>query len=129
MASAFFKKIAPVTSVLSSALAVFCPLCIPALAAILGAVGLGFALRVEVLRNVLIVLLLVSILSLSYSVWFHKQWRVFVLGLAGAGMVYVGRYIWFSMWLMGIGSMILIIASIWNLRAKYQCNQCETKQG
>lgn len=119
------KQIAPVASFLSSVVAIVCPLCIPALGAFLASVGLGVALKLEVLRGLLIFFLGAALSSLAWSFRFHRNWKIFLLGLAGAIMIYAGRHIWFSVPLMWTGALMLIGASLWNLVAKSGCRRCD----
>jgi len=118
------KGIAPVASVFSSIVAIVCPLCIPALGALLASVGLGVALKLEVLKGLLIFFLGSALLSLGWSLRFHRKWGIFLLGLAGAILIYAGRHIWFNVLLMWTGAAMLIGASLWNLSAKSGCRQC-----
>lgn len=119
------KQIAPIASVLSSVLAIVCPLCVPALGALLASVGLGFALKLQVVKGALILFLAIALLSLAWSCRFHKNWKIFILGLFGAILIYAGRHIWFSILLMWIGAIVLIGASVWNSVAKSRCHQCK----
>ena len=125
MRSKLPKQIAPVASIFSSVLALVCPLCIPALGALLTSLGLGFALKFEVIRGVLIFFLAAAVASLAWSLRSHRKKKIFILGLAGAVVIYTGRHIWFSVLLMWIGAVMLIGASVWNLLAKSGCNQCK----
>lgn len=118
------RQIAPAASVFSSLLAIVCPLCIPALGAFLASVGLGFALKLEVLKGLLIFFLMAALLSLGWSVRAHKNGKIFILGLAGAALIYMGRHVWFSTWFMWTGALMLMGASLWNFSAKSQCRQC-----
>ena len=119
------KQIAPVASIFSSALAIVCPLCIPAFGALLASLGLGFALKFEVIKGILIFFLAAAVVSLGWSLRSHRKNRIFLLGLAGAVLIYAGRHIWFSVSLMVTGAVMLIGASVWNLWAKSVCNQCK----
>lgn len=119
------KRLASITSFISSFLAVVCPLCIPAFGALLASIGLGFALNFEFLKGLVTALLLISVVSLAWSTRLHKQWVIFFLGLLGALLVYVGRYHWYSLALMLAGASSLIGSSLWNLRAKASCKKCE----
>lgn len=119
------KQIAPVASVFSSILAIVCPLCIPALGAFLASLGLGFALKLEVLKGLLVFFLTAALLSLGWSVKIHRNWKIFFLGLAGAVLIYAGRYLWFDALFMWTGAIMLISASLWNLAAKSKCRECE----
>lgn len=115
------KWVAQITSVLSALVAIVCPLCIPALGAFLASVGLGFAVSITFLQPFLIVLLLVSLFSLTWSVRLHKQWWVLVVGATGAFGIYAGRYIWFSQPLMYMGAFLLIGISFVNFKLKLSC--------
>jgi hypothetical protein len=118
------RQLAPIASVFSSILAIVCPLCIPALGAFLASVGLGFALKLEVLKGLLIFFLIVALLSLGWSIKIHRNGKIFFLGLVGAVLIYSGRYLWSNISFMWIGALMLIGASFWNLAAKSQCRQC-----
>ena len=118
------KWTASFASLFSSLLAIVCPLCIPALGAFLASVGLGFALNVQFLQSLLVVLLLLAVGSLFWSANGHKQWWIVALGILGAALIYAGRYVWFSQMLMGIGAVILIGISIVNIRLKASCKRC-----
>jgi len=115
------KWVAQITSVLSALVAIVCPLCIPALGALLASVGLGFAVSVSFLQPFLIVLLLISLASLAWAVRLHKQWWVLIVGVIGAFGIYAGRYIWFSQPLMYAGAFLLIGISLANFRLKISC--------
>lgn len=119
------KQVAPVASIFSSVIAIVCPLCIPALGALLASVGLGVALNLEVLKVLLIFFLGAALLSLAGSLRFHRNWKIFLLGLAGAIMIYAGRHIWFCVSLMWVGAAMLIGTSVWNLWAKSGYNRCQ----
>ena len=118
------KWTASIASFFSSLLAIVCPLCIPALGAFLASVGLGFAINVWFLQSLLILLLFLAIGSLIWSAKGHKQWWIVCLGMLGAALIYVGRYIWFSQILMVAGALILIGISLINIWLKARCNQC-----
>jgi len=119
-----FKWTAPFASLFSSFLAIICPLCIPAFGAFLASVGLGFALNVQFLQSTLIVLLVLAVGSLAWSAMGHKKWWVLIVGIFGTVLIYMGRYIWFSQTLVGIGAVLLIGISVINLRLKVRCKQC-----
>ncbi|MBI4395124.1 MAG: MerC family mercury resistance protein [Candidatus Omnitrophica bacterium] len=120
----FAKKLAPAASIASSVLAILCPLCIPALGALLASVGLGFALKLEVLKGLLVFFLAAALLTLGWSFKVHRDWRIFFLGFVGALLIYAGRHVWFNVLLMWSGAAMLIGASIWNLAAKSRCQKC-----
>lgn len=115
------KWVAQITSALSVLVAIVCPLCIPALGALLASVGLGFAVKVTFLQPFLAVLLLVSLISIAWSVRLHKQWWILLVGVIGAFGIYAGRYVWFSQLLMYVGALLLIGISLVNFKLKIPC--------
>jgi hypothetical protein len=117
-----------IASVLSSVAALVCPVCIPALGALLVSVGLGFAVSTGFMRGLLVVLLVVSVGSLGWSVRLHGRWWVLIVGVVGAVLMYMGRHVWFSALLMWMGADTLIGTSLVNLRTKRGCRQCHTTQ-
>jgi len=113
-----------ITSVLSSAAAMVCPVCIPALGALLASVGLGFAVSIDFMRGLLMVLLAVSVGSLAWATRLHRRWEVLAIGIVGAVLLYVGRHVWFSVPLMWAGAATLIGASLVNVRVKRAGCRC-----
>ena len=111
-------------SLLSSAVAILCPVCIPAIGAFLASLGLGFAVSTAFLQPALIVLLLVNLAALARSAVLHRHWWVLAAGLAGGASIYAGRYLWFSSPLMWTGAVILIGTALINFRLKRRCSQC-----
>ncbi|MDP3920359.1 MAG: MerC family mercury resistance protein [Candidatus Omnitrophota bacterium] len=116
---------AQVASFFSATLALLCPLCIPAVGAFLASIGLGFALNVVFLRSLLVFFLVAAVASLVWSAKLQGKWVVVVIGVVGAAMIYIGRYVWFNQILMGMGAFMLIGISILNFRFKASCNKCE----
>jgi len=113
-------------SLLSSAVAILCPVCIPAIGAFLASLGLGFAASITFLQPALIVLLAVNLAGLAGSAAQHHHWWVLAAGLAGGAAIYAGRYLWFSGPLMWAGAAILIGTALINFRLKRRCSQCRT---
>lgn len=111
-------------SLLSSALAILCPVCIPAIGALLASLGLGFAVSTAFLQPALIVLLVVNLAALGRSAFLHRHWWVLAPGVTGGALVYGGRYLWFSGLLMWAGAAILIGTALINFRLKRRCSQC-----
>ena len=113
-----------IAPVLSSAAAMVCPVCIPALGALLASIGLGFAVSIDFMRGLLVVLLAVSVGSLVWATRLHRCWWVLAVGIAGAALLYAGRHIWFSVPLMWTGATTLIGASVLNVRVKRASCAC-----
>lgn len=119
---------AAVASALSSGVGIVCPICIPAVGAFLVSIGLGVAVNTTVLRSVLIVLLLASIGSLTWSATKHGRRWVVVSGLLGAALIYSGRYLWFNEILMWLGAATLIGTSLANFKIKRGCPRCQLSE-
>ncbi len=113
-------------SFLSSAVALLCPVCIPAIGAFLASIGLGFAVSTAFLQPALIVLLLINLAALAAAAARHRHWWVLAAGLVGGALVYGGRYLWFSTPLMWTGAAILIGTALVNFRLKQRCPRCQT---
>ncbi len=113
-------------SFLSSAVAILCPVCIPAIGAFLAALGLGFAVSTAFLQPALIVLLLINLATLARSAFLHRHGWVLAAGLAGSAAIYTGRYLWFSGPLMWAGAAVLIGTACVNFRLKRHCAQCRS---
>ena len=120
--------LATIASALSSGVAIVCPVCIPAVGAFLVSIGLGVAVNITVLRSVLIVLLLASIGSLTWSATKHGRWWIVISGLLGAALIYAGRYLWFNEIVMWIGAATLIGTSLANFKIKRGCPRCQLSE-
>jgi NADH:ubiquinone oxidoreductase subunit 6 (subunit J) len=119
------KWTAQIASAFAGLVAIVCPLCIPALGAFLASAGLGFAVNVSFLKPLLVIFLVLAVGSLAWSAKMHRRWWVVFVGIIGAALMYVGRYVWFNQILMWGGAMTLIGVSIVNLRIKMTCRRCE----
>jgi len=108
-----------------------CPICIPAIGALLSAVGLGFLVQESVLRPLLFIFIGINLFGLFWSyLKEHKKIAPFIFGVVMSIGLYVGRYEYIGalvnsliMW----GSIIGIVAvSFWNIKLKKQasCSAC-----
>ena len=91
-----------------------CPLCWPAYAGLLTALGLGFLMSERYLFGVITVFLIVSVGALAFR---HRERRGVApaaLGVAGAAVVLLGKFRFESMPAMYAGLSVLIAASLWN---------------
>lgn len=118
------KWLGGITSALASILAFKCPACIPALAAVLSAVGLGSIGNGPIVRWLTIAFLATGLFSLGWSDRMHRRWWILATGIPGALMIYVGRYLWFSPALMWAGTAILLGSAVMNLTIKRGCPRC-----
>ena len=91
-----------------------CPLCWPAYAGLLTALGLGFLVSERYLFGVTAMFLLASVGALAYRYRERRGLFPAALGLAGAAMVLVGKFKFESMPAMYTGLLVLIASSIWN---------------
>lgn len=117
---------------LGSAITVgLCPLCIPAIWAIMSAMGLGFLVQESVLKPLLFVFLFLTLGGLYWS--YRKQHgRIspLLFGVVAGVALYVGRYIYLgaiiNQILMYGGIVAIIAVSFWNLRLKKntRCSAC-----
>jgi len=91
-----------------------CPMCWPAYAGLLTAVGLGFLMSARYLFGVTTVFLVVSAGALAFR---HRERRGIapaILGFAGSALVLVGKFRFESPPAMYAGLSVLIAASLWN---------------
>lgn len=119
------KWTSAVASVLSSVLALKCPICIPAVASFLASIGVAAATAETILQPLLILLLLVSVASLAWAARLHRRWWILLPGIVGAVLIYAGHHIWYSLPLMWLGAVTLIGTSIANFTIKRACCRCE----
>lgn len=92
----------------------FCPACYPALAGLIGALGLG-AYGERLLAPLTAVLLLVALGGLAFQGRRRGDYRSLAAGALGAAAMYAGQFIVGSVLLKGLGIAFLVGASIWNV--------------
>lgn len=115
---------------LGSAITVgFCPVCIPAIGALLSAIGLGFLVNEAVLRPLLIAFILLAWFGYAWS--FAKEHRVIyplILGVFAGISLYVGRYVYLGGLLNAVlmygGVIAMIGASVWNILLRKRGASC-----
>lgn len=91
-----------------------CPLCWPAYAGLLTALGLGFLMSERYLFGVTTVFLMVSVGALAFRQRERRGVAPAALGVAGAAVVLLGKFRFESMPAMYAGLSVLIAASLWN---------------
>lgn len=94
--------------------AAFCPACYPALAGLLGALGLGAAAE-KALAPVTAILLLVALSGLVYQAKRDRDYRPLALGTLGAAATYAGQFLLASTPVKFAGIAALVAASFWNV--------------
>lgn len=110
---------------------VLCPVCKPALAALLGTLGLGFFAKAEVMQSALIIFLVLSVGGFFFSyLKIHKHLPPFLLSIAMAVAVYLGRYVYFGELennILTYGGIVgLALLSVWNFTIKKPSAPCGT---
>jgi hypothetical protein len=91
-----------------------CPACWPAYAGLLGSIGLGFLVETAYLLPVTVCFLVVAVGALGFRVSSRRGYGPFTVGLAAAGIVVIGKFLFDSDPAMYGGIVLLIGASIWN---------------
>jgi glutaredoxin len=116
----------------SAGLVGFCPVCIPAVAGFLSAIGLGFMVSTAILKPLLITFILITLGGFFWSYKKeHKNIAPLLVGSLMALSLYAGRYIYLDAtlnpFLLYGGILGIIIVSFWNLylRKKNNCSACE----
>lgn len=108
--------------------ALSCPLCWPAYAGLLSALGLGFFDYTPWLAPLSAVLVLTTLVALGLGVRRHGDRRPLVVGLVGAAALLIGYLDPGSQWLTRIAAAALVVAGLWNFRAPRtsSCESCTT---
>ncbi len=117
------KLLAPTGSLGSIITVILCPVCKPAIAALLGSVGLGFVVNESILQSVLVIFLALTIGGLLWSfLKVHRNIWPVILGATMSLALYLGRYVYFGYMennVLTYGSIAgLVAVSIWNFRLK-----------
>lgn len=91
-----------------------CPLCWPAYAAIVSALGLGFLVQARYLFAVTAALLLLTIALLSFRAMLRHSYWPALLGVLGSAFILVGKFTIESHIALYCGIAMLMGASVWN---------------
>ena len=91
-----------------------CPLCWPAYAGVLSALGVGFVGTTAYLLPLTAAFLAIAVGALAFAARRHGSYRPLVLGLVGSAIVLLGKFVLDATpaTLGGIG--LLVAASLWN---------------
>ena len=104
-----------------------CPLCWPAYAGLLSAVGLGFLVNAQNLLVVTAFFLTVAVAALAYQARRRRSYGPAFIGLAAGAAILIGKFYLESSAAMYGGISLLVAASIWNswpIRRGASCSQC-----
>lgn len=93
----------------------FCPLCVPASAAVLSAIGLTFLPQAQFIFPLIAIFSVVLLGGLITGLKRHGDISPLLFGSVGIFMVPVGRYILGSAMLTYVGAFCIIGATVWNV--------------
>ncbi|MDP9349370.1 MAG: MerC domain-containing protein [Gemmatimonadota bacterium] len=102
-----------------SLFAALCCLGTPAILAFLAAIGAGFLVNDLILLPLLAISLLVSLWGLEKGREVHRNPGPLRLGTLGAVLIPAGIFL--GAWLVAIGAVLLIAATVWNVVARRRC--------
>lgn len=104
-----------------------CPACWPAYAGLLSSLGLGFVNYTPYLVPIVSGLVLIALYSLFYNAQMRRGYKPFLIGLTGAILLILGRFVFSSALLLYSGVLLFIVSSIWNalpVRREGACANC-----
>jgi|SRR5215813_3475187 len=106
-----------------------CPACLPALASVLGAVGLTFIAEPRYLLWLNLAALVIALVLMARG---QGRWFSLPVGVAAAGAVAVvlGKFLWTNNWVWWGGLGIFMVGSIWSgfkRRSDGVCPNCESQ--
>ncbi len=102
-----------------SLFAALCCLGTPAILAFLAAIGAGFLVNDLLLLPLLALSLLVSLWGLEKGREVHRNPGPLRLGTLGAVLIPAGIFL--GAWLVALGAVLLIAATVWNVVARRRC--------
>jgi hypothetical protein len=91
-----------------------CPACWPAYAGLLSSIGLGFLTKTAYLLPLTVAFLIVAVEAIGFRARNRHGFGPFLIGLAAALVVVVGKFQFESDPAMYTGIALLIAASVWN---------------
>ena len=94
------------------ALAVFCPVCIPAIGAFLGSLGISVLALSATIHPLLVVFLGLALLRLVLGFRRHRKPWPLLVGILGAFGLYAGKWLVISLPILYAGAALLIVSSL-----------------
>ncbi len=92
-----------------------CPLCWPAYAGLLSALGLGVLLKGSYMLALTSFFFVIAVAALAYNARSRRGFGPFFVGLGAAGLVLVGKFLLPAPPLVYAGVGLLLVASAWNV--------------
>lgn len=110
-----------------------CPACWPAYAGLLSSVGLGFLVSTAYLLPLTVAFLVLALAALVFRASRRRGHGPFLLGMAAAIGVLLGKFLWESNYVLYGAVGLLVAASLWNTwpHQNHQtatCVSCETQE-
>lgn len=110
-----------------------CPVCWPAYAGFLTSVGLGFLLSKNFLVPMSIALWGLALASLAYRARARRGYGPLSVGVVAVSIVLVGKFVLSSHFLLYLGLIVLMGASLWNswphgAAASGSCVRCASRE-
>ena len=91
-----------------------CPMCWPAYAGLLSALGLGFLISTRYLLSLTFAFLIITVLSFGFRASRRHGYGPLWLGLIAAAVILVGKFYFDAAQATYAGVGLLIAASVWN---------------
>lgn len=120
----FLERHADKLGTVGSLFAALCCVGTPAILAFLAAIGAGFVRNDRILLPLLAVSLIVALWGLEKGREIHGNPRPLWLGVAGAASIPAGMFL-VGAWLVNVGGVLLVTATVWNVVARRRCATCE----
>lgn len=101
-----------------------CPVCWPAYAGVISALGLGFLLEKTYLLAATGTFLFVAVASLAYRANSRRGFGPFYLGVFGSALALAGKFTLSLDSVLYFGLVLLVTASLWNAWPKPSARSC-----
>jgi len=91
-----------------------CPMCWPAYAGLISALGLGFLISTKYLLPLTAVFLAITLTALGFRASHRRGYGPLSLGVIAAGVILIGKFTFDAAQAAYAGVALLITASVWN---------------